>query len=246
MADAPGYDWTEKERLEDEAVWQSQSDLKRMIYSLARVNDFGIALVSPRKWRLFAVACLRRVSALFKDERTHGLIRALEEVADGEVDYQAYRRLEESICDPPYQDTVPEDDASSPLANAQSALSWVCEEQVEAFQSYWAAYAAQEATGQPEVEEQAQAALLQEIFANPFCPVLLDPNLRTDTVVALAQAAYDERSLPRGQLDPQRLTVLADALEEAGCTDPTILAHLRSPGPHVRGCWPLDQLLKKE
>ena len=37
----------------------------------------------------------------------------------------------------------------------------------------------------------------------------------------------------------------ADALEEAGCDDAAILDHLRSPGPHVRGCWALDMLLGK-
>jgi hypothetical protein len=46
--------------------------------------------------------------------------------------------------------------------------------------------------------------------------------------------------------DPQRLAVLADALEEAGCNDAEILTHLRSPGPHVRGCWALDLILGKQ
>jgi hypothetical protein len=40
-----------------------------------------------------------------------------------------------------------------------------------------------------------------------------------------------------------RLVVLADALEEAGCQDWEFLAHLRGPGPHVRGCWALDLIL---
>jgi hypothetical protein len=88
--------------------------------------------------------------------------------------------------------------------------------------------------------------LLRELFGNPFRPVVLDPDLRTKTVIALAQAAYDERSLPGGQLDLQRLAVLADALEDAGCTDQAIFDHLRGPGPHVRGCWPVDLVLAKE
>ena len=54
-----------------------------------------------------------------------------------------------------------------------------------------------------------------------------------------AQAIYDDRAV-------DRLPILADALEEAGCTDATILDHLRGPGPHVRGCWVLDLLLGKE
>jgi hypothetical protein len=37
-----------------------------------------------------------------------------------------------------------------------------------------------------------------------------------------------------------RLPLLADALEDAGCTDAELLGHLRGPGPHVRGCWAVD------
>ena len=62
----------------------------------------------------------------------------------------------------------------------------------------------------------------------------------------LAEAAYTARSLPQGELDPARLAVLADALEDAGCTDADILGHLRGPGPHVRGCWVIDLLLGKQ
>jgi hypothetical protein len=68
----------------------------------------------------------------------------------------------------------------------------------------------------------------------------------TPQVVALAQAAYEQRELPSGALDAARLAVLADALEEAGCTDADILNHLRSPSPHVRGCWAVDLTLGKE
>jgi hypothetical protein len=64
-------------------------------------------------------------------------------------------------------------------------------------------------------------------------------------VVALARAAYDQRELPAGTLDPARLAVQADALEEAGCTDADILNHCRRPGVHVRGCWAVDLLLGK-
>ena len=48
-----------------------------------------------------------------------------------------------------------------------------------------------------------------------------------------------------GTLDRARLAVLSDALEEVGCTDTALLSHLRSPGPHVRGCWALDLVLGK-
>src|SRR5207244_2851893 len=59
----------------------------------------------------------------------------------------------------------------------------------------------------------------------------------------VAEAAYVERSLPCGLLDPARLSILADALEDAGCTDAPLLEHLRSGGVHVRGCWAVDLLL---
>lgn len=46
-----------------------------------------------------------------------------------------------------------------------------------------------------------------------------------------------------GRLDPVRLGVLSDALLDDGCNDEGLLGHLRSPGPHVRGCWALDLIL---
>jgi hypothetical protein len=64
-------------------------------------------------------------------------------------------------------------------------------------------------------------------------------------VLNLARSAYEERTLPAGALDAGRLAVLADALEEAGCDDAEVLAHLRGPGPHVRGCFALDWVLGK-
>jgi hypothetical protein len=90
-----------------------------------------------------------------------------------------------------------------------------------------------------------QAVLLREFSGNPFRPVPFAPAWRSATVVALAQAAYNERDLS-GHLDCTRLAVLADALEEAGCTDQKVLEHLRGPGPHFRGCFALDAVLGRE
>jgi hypothetical protein len=55
-------------------------------------------------------------------------------------------------------------------------------------------------------------------------------------VPTLARAIREERRF-------QDLPVLADALEDAGCTDADILGHCRAGGPHLRGCWVLDLLL---
>jgi hypothetical protein len=59
------------------------------------------------------------------------------------------------------------------------------------------------------------------------------------TVPQIAQAIYTDRAF-------DRLPVLADALEDAGCADASILDHCRQPGEHVRGCWVLDLLLGKK
>ncbi|MGL6094624.1 MAG: hypothetical protein ACRC7O_02330 [Fimbriiglobus sp.] len=71
------------------------------------------------------------------------------------------------------------------------------------------------------------------IFGNPFRPVKLAAKHRTPTVVALADAITAD-----GAFD--RLPILADAFEEAGCDDADILGHARGPGSHVRGCWVVD------
>ncbi len=88
--------------------------------------------------------------------------------------------------------------------------------------------------------------MLRELVRNPYHPITLDPSWRTPTVVSLAQAIYDDRQLPSGLFDNQRMGVLADALEEAGCDNADVLDHCRKPGEHVRGCWVIDHLLGKE
>ena len=83
--------------------------------------------------------------------------------------------------------------------------------------------------------------MLREIFGNPFqwktvAPVWLSWN--DGAVRKMAQALYNDCAF-------NNLPILADALEVAGCSDPEILGHCRSAGPHVRGCWILDLLLDK-
>lgn len=81
-------------------------------------------------------------------------------------------------------------------------------------------------------------ALFHDLIRNPFRPVAFDPQWRSETVVALASAIYAERAF-------DRMPILADALEEAGCDDAVVLAHCRNSGPHARGCWVVDGLLGK-
>jgi hypothetical protein len=94
--------------------------------------------------------------------------------------------------------------------------------------------------------EKHQAPLLRDIFGNPFRPAVLDPLWLTSTVSKLAQAIYHDRESPSGALDQHLMGVLGDALEEAGCDNQEILDHCRNETDHVRGCWLVDFLLRKE
>lgn len=86
--------------------------------------------------------------------------------------------------------------------------------------------------------------IVRDVFGNPFRPVHFDHSWRTFDVVSLATAAYQERAFSSGELALDRLCILADALEEVGAA-PEVMAHLRGPGPHVRGCWAVDLCLDK-
>jgi hypothetical protein len=86
-----------------------------------------------------------------------------------------------------------------------------------------------------------QADLARCIFGNPFRPtVIYEAWIATkgSTVARMARAIYDERAF-------DRLPVLSDALEEAGCTDAAILKHCREDRHHARGCRVVDALLAR-
>jgi hypothetical protein len=83
------------------------------------------------------------------------------------------------------------------------------------------------------------AAFFRDIFGNPFRPVTFDSRWQTETVVVLATGIYTDCAF-------DRMPILADALEEAGCDNADILNHCRGEGPHVRGCWVVDMVLGKE
>ncbi len=84
--------------------------------------------------------------------------------------------------------------------------------------------------------------VINEVFGNPFRPLPQLPstilNWNDGIVQRLSQVIYNERSF-------DQMPILADALEEAGCTDTDILNHCRQPGEHVRGCWVVDLILGK-
>src|SRR5262249_43615122 len=88
-------------------------------------------------------------------------------------------------------------------------------------------------------ERAVQCALLRCVVGNPFRPGFATAPPRTPMVDSLARAIYEGRRF-------EDLPVLADALEEAGCTNEEVLSHCRGTRIHARGCWPVDALLGKE
>jgi hypothetical protein len=80
------------------------------------------------------------------------------------------------------------------------------------------------------------AAAIVEVIPNPFRPPVVPDDWRTVEVLNLARGVETDRAF-------DRLPILADALEEAGCTELGLLAHCRGAGPHAPGCWALDAVL---
>ena len=194
---------------------------------------------SDRKLRLFAVACCRRIEHLCSDRRSQWAIDVAELDADGEVAashvsevWRAAERVVDELLD------LPEDQLADTTYYAALATLWC----VMPFTPNWnasavcshAAFYAQR-TADLITERKIQAKLLCDVLGPDFA-VQGDPRWQTETVVALATGIYAERAF-------DRLPILADALEEAGCDHADILAHCRGNGPHVRGCWVVDLLL---
>jgi hypothetical protein len=86
--------------------------------------------------------------------------------------------------------------------------------------------------------EVTPSTILKDIFGNPFRPAAFDPSWLTSTVVSLATGIYKERAF-------DRLPILADALQDAGCENEAVLSHCRGDLVHVRGCWVVDLVLGK-
>jgi hypothetical protein len=93
--------------------------------------------------------------------------------------------------------------------------------------------------GSEEEEIEAHGHLLRDLF-NPFPPAVKPSWLSWNhgTILHFAQSIYDCHSF-------KDMPILADALEEAGCTSKDLVKHCRQPGGHIRGCWVLDLLLDK-
>ena len=174
---------------------------------------------SDRKLRLFSCACYRNILELLPDGRSRELLETCERLADGLI---TYNELWTVSC----------------LIVNDKQIAWGLQEfdawkgaRITSFKS--AALAAKRK------ERQHQARLMRCVFNHPSRPITCDPLSLPAIVTGIAQAIYDDRNF-------DSLPILADALEESGCTNSEIMAHCREPGPHVRGCWVVDAVLGKK
>jgi hypothetical protein len=223
-----------------EAEWLAETDAAPMLEFLSTRGA-----VSDRKLRLFACACCRFVWPFLRDERGRNAVAAAERYSDGHATFtELYEVFDHD--DPGSDEDGWELLAEAPPFSCPAAarLAWLSASDAAASATTHHAVAAVKAS-----VRLAQCSLLRDSMGNPFRPAP-----RTDsawlrwqdgTVSQLARAAYDDRQLPEGTLDATNLALLADALEDAGCPDAELLGHLRSQGPHVRGCWAVDLLLAK-
>jgi hypothetical protein len=213
--------------------------------------EFLKGKASDRKLRLFAVACCRRIWHLFTDKQSRRAVEVAERLADGQADpaevADTGTEIEELLA-LKQQEWIGEASRSEaaylygyrdqwPIILAQSAVG-------EDVTTEWVDLAGSIANTDEaaRADRTAQAALLRDIFGNPFRPITLDPAWLTwhdGLIPSMANRIYDSR-------DFRDMPVLADALEEAGCQDQDILRHCRLGGEHVRGCWVVDLLLGKE
>jgi hypothetical protein len=243
---------TEEEWLECE----DHSDLLAFIKTQSRY--------SRRTLTLLGAAGCRRLADMFPAPVCLEAIEAVEEFADGTLDAAHLQAVRDRLA--PYCGGYTQTVRVFPVETA-NAIKFLIDpdekhvEHVVGLSSEVLGLRAVHAAGkipetlpyeeipqfwyEPEFDPANKAALavergyLRDIFGNPFRPVTFLPEWRTSTVVALATGIYAERAF-------DRMPILADALQDAGCDNEDILNHCRSEGVHVRGCWVVDLVLAKE
>ena len=228
-----------------EQEWLTCTDPQKML-------EFLGSKVSERKLRLFAVACCRRIWSRWGESQLPTEVVTIEMFADGEVSKKNMRAVRSKLgamggvsaawAANSAEHAVLEDNALNAAKQAVSSALYFAY-----FFIYEATFSESSYSGDCKKAAEARAderialpSILREIFGPlPFRPVAFDPSWLTPTVTQLAEAIYEERAF-------DRMPILADALEDAGCANADILEHCRQPGEHVRGCWPLDLVLAKE
>jgi hypothetical protein len=210
-----------------EADWLAAEDPVPML-------EFLQGKASDRKLRLLAVACVRgTVWRQLSDPTRQKAVEVAEQFADGQCT-EAERgsaHLDAWLADGDVNL------AGCAAREAASPVAWTAATDVLSH--------LREAVRRGQLSTESvtcSVSALRCIFGNPFRPGSIPPAVLTwsdATVLKLAQGIYEDSAF-------DHLPILADALEEAGYTEPGLLDHLHGPGPHVRGCHALDLLLAKQ
>lgn len=198
--------------------------------------DFVHDQATERKLRLFGCACLQFIWSQIGEElpMTLGVVAAF---ADGTTTKAALKRARAAVRQERH-DLEASDAGMRPMWGA----CWLAE--VAASENAYASVLAELKRLSSDIlfleadDWTAICGLLRDIFGNPFHTHTCDSTWLTSTVTLLATAIYAEKAF-------ERLPILADALEDAGCDSTEILTHLRGDGTHVAGCWALDLVLGK-
>lgn len=196
----------------------------------------GLGEDSIRKDRLLLAGCCRRVVSLMTHPHSRRAVEMVELAADESVSEEECGKALERARQLVGRRRIPKTAAFSAARAAACGIESLRE---AACAAATAAGRASASPGGFQQEQQAQVALIRDIYGNPFRPVAADPSWRTSTVDSLARQMYESR-------DFSPMPILADALQDAGCENPDVLDHCRGPGPHARGCWVVDLLLGKE
>jgi hypothetical protein len=195
---------------------------------------------SPRKFRLFAVACAYRIpqSAVHKDCEL--VIRAAEEYADDAMKLQRLREIEEPLIVIGEQERGDASDGASASRRYHAVDACLLTASRNWAMVRLVPDKVISVAADLEAEHQRVEHLLRDIVGNPFRPVAFASEWRTSTAVALAKGIYESR-------DFGAMPILADALQDAGCDSDAVLSHCRDPhATHVRGCWVVDLVLDKK
>jgi hypothetical protein len=214
-----------------EAEWKICTDPRPMLAFL-RSNS------TQRKLQLFGCGCYRYIWHLLTDEKTRAAVEMAEAVADREGPISIAREQPAPRdADDLFYNPVLEPDPIHELVTErmEEVIQAVA---LEKHKKYLRDLTQVHPRFETEKEAEKLADLIRDIFGNVFRPVTCDPAWRTANMIARAQSIYDDRAF-------DRLPILADALEDAGCDNSDILNHCRQPGEHVRGCWVVDLLLGK-
>lgn len=225
--------------------WVRCKDVKRMLDEVAWIPGQG----NHRRVRLFVLAACRRLLEQSEDESICRGVEVAWRQAEGVATSEEINQAIDSLAQAYHS---PTDDPNSEVQRLVHALGILYREPgsaaFELITPFSLVGGGRRVPLLTSNELNACCGLLRDIFADRGYQEGIEPSIlcwQSGLIPKLAQAAYDEWQLPAGTLDNTRLAILADALEEAGCTDAEILGHLRGPGPHVRGCWPVDLCLGK-